>query len=704
VTDALNNATEYTYDEVGNKLTQKDTLGRITQWEYDNYGRSIKRVLPLGQEESFTYDLVGNVLTHKDFNGNTISCAYDSGNRMTSRTYPNSVEEKFYYTATGKQDTIIDARGTTIYKYDNGDRLIQAISTNGLSISYGYDTMGNRTSLTVPSGASACTYDQLNRFKTVTDPNGGVTTYSYDKVGNRKSVTYPNGTMTEYFYNTLNRLTRLENRKSNGMLISSYFYTLGLSGNRVKVTENSGRAVDYAYDGTYKLTQETINDPDFGLKTISYTYDAVGNRLTKTDNGVITNYSYDTNDRLLAESSQLTAVSYQYDNNGNTISKTEGLNSTIYNFDYLNRLIQVNTGTSIVQYAYDTDGTRMQKVVDGVVTNYLVDKNRDYSQVLEERDSGGSLVVSYNYGDDLISQKRNGVVSYYHYDGQLSTRQLTDAAQNVTDGYTYDAFGVLINRFGATINDYLYTGEQYDANVGFYYLRARYMNPSNGRFLTMDTWPGSVFEPAGLHKYVYVSQNPINFNDPPGMFTLTETTIAMVIGGILGTANYLIGYFSKPQDKREFDLFDMIISTALGVLGGYLAPIKIFTWRSVIATSAINAFTSACRYVANWFVHGGESLNAYAFFISLTKGAISGLVKGTLFKLGFTATVGTTNKMAIGITRGIIGSVTSEIVEELFNGTKEYLKENVRPEVDKAVNIIIELIQGRRDWMFQFNK
>lgn len=182
----------------------------------------------------------------------------------------------------------------------------------------------------------------------------------------------------------------------------------------------------------------------------------------------------------------------------------------------------------------------------------------------------------------------------------------------------------------------------------------------------MDSWPGSVFEPGSLHKYVYVFQNPINYNDPLGMFTLTETTIAMVVGGILGAANYLIGYFSEPQDKRDFDLFDMIISTALGVLGGYLAPLKIFTWRSVIATSAINAFTSACRYVANWGKNGGEDLNAYAFFISLTKGAVSGLVKGTLFKLGFTATTGTANKMAIGITRGIAGSVTSEIVEAVI--------------------------------------
>jgi len=100
------------------------------------------------------------------------------------------------------------------------------------------------------------------------------------------------------------------------------------------------------------------------------------------------------------------------------------------------------------------------------------------------------------------------LTSYYHYDGQLSTRQLTDGSQTVTDTYTYDAFGNLLNRSGATENDYLYTGEQYDPNIGFYYLRARYYNQAIGRFLTMDTYQGSVFEPASLHKYLYCAGCP----------------------------------------------------------------------------------------------------------------------------------------------------------------------------------------------------
>ena len=73
---------------------------------------------------------------------------------------------------------------------------------------------------------------------------------------------------------------------------------------------------------------------------------------------------------------------------------------------------------------------------------------------------------------------------------------------------------VLIPTTGMTSNNYLYTGEQYDPNIGFYYPRARYMNPENGRFLTTDPFPGLMLEPVILHKYLYVANNPVVNIDP----------------------------------------------------------------------------------------------------------------------------------------------------------------------------------------------
>ena len=41
-------------------------------------------------------------------------------------------------------------------------------------------------------------------------------------------------------------------------------------------------------------------------------------------------------------------------------------------------------------------------------------------------------------------------------------------------------------------NEFLYTGEQYSENTGLYYLRARYMDPSTGTFISMDSYGGSI--------------------------------------------------------------------------------------------------------------------------------------------------------------------------------------------------------------------
>ncbi|MFH2046859.1 MAG: RHS repeat-associated core domain-containing protein [Pseudomonadota bacterium] len=373
----------------------------------------------------------------------------------------------------------------------------------------------------------------MNRLSTTIAPDSGLTSYSYDAVGNRASVTYPNGTTAAYTYDSLNRLTLLENRKSGGELISSYNYTLGPAGNRLSVAEQSGRTVNYTYDALYRLTQEAIADPALGNETIGYTYDDFGNRLTKTDASGTISYTYDANDRMLSEAGPTSIATYTYDDNGNTLSKTEGLDTTLYSYDFENRLVGVNSAAGAIAYGYDSDGIRVAKSTGAVITRYLVDKNRDYAQVLEETDNG-SLTVSYVYGDDLISQNR-GSSYYYLYDGQMSTRQLVDNSEAVLNEYTYDAFGIILGQAGVVANNYMYTGEQYDPNAGFYYLRARYYNQNVGRFITSDMFEGLENDPLTLHKYLYANGNPVMNLDSSGYLStsLAETLTVMGISHAL---------------------------------------------------------------------------------------------------------------------------------------------------------------------------
>ena len=197
-----------------------------------------------------------------------------------------------------------------------------------------------------------------------------------------------------------------------------------------------------------------------------------------------------------------------------------------------------------VGYAYDADGIRVSSAAGGSVTDYVVDKNRQYAQVLEEKNAAGS--VSYVHGDDLISRKQGGEVRYYVYDGHGSVRQLTDADGTVTDSYIYDAFGNLRDHVGNSDNRYLYAGEQYDPDAGLYYLRARYYDPGNGRFLTHDPYIGNPEQPVTLHRYLYGNANPVTYIDPSGEFSLAEVAHTSAIIGLLANA----GSYSFMQGRE----------------------------------------------------------------------------------------------------------------------------------------------------------
>jgi RHS repeat-associated protein len=94
-----------------------------------------------------------------------------------------------------------------------------------------------------------------------------------------------------------------------------------------------------------------------------------------------------------------------------------------------------------------------------------------------------------------------------------------DCARELASGSCVDAFGVEIRRSGSTDVEHLYRGEAFDPNVGFYYLRARWMDPRTGRFTQQDRWAGRVNDPLTLNKYLYAHANPVDGWDPTGFFT-----------------------------------------------------------------------------------------------------------------------------------------------------------------------------------------
>ena len=68
-----------------------------------------------------------------------------------------------------------------------------------------------------------------------------------------------------------------------------------------------------------------------------------------------------------------------------------------------------------------------------------------------------------------------------------------------------------------------YTGKPFDSATGLYYFNSRYYDPSTGRFVTEDSYQGSLNDPAALNRYVYVADNPIRYTDHTGHYMVDAT-------------------------------------------------------------------------------------------------------------------------------------------------------------------------------------
>lgn len=568
VQNALGLWTEYEYDEVGRLVAVEDASNQVTQYEYDKVGRRISTILPLGQRSSTTYDAVGSVSASTDFNGVTTNYVYDAQGRLVLEDYQDDADVAYTYTLTGQVKTITDGRGTTVFKYDAQDRLLSRTDPDGLyirpggpTIEYQYDIAGNRTAVSTPSGTTFYTFDEQNRLKTVTDPDNGTTSYQYDLAGNLVRTELPNNTLETRQYDDLNRLIGIHTKHidpdtGEETIITGFDYTLNVSGHRVSITQANGRQVDYKYDDLFRLTEENINN---GERVIHYSYDKVGNRLQRNDseNGV-TSYIYDANDRLLTEvleqeSTIVEIVTYDYDDNGNLIRRSNsGTGITTYEWNNDNRLVNVELPTSdFVSYEYDSEGIRVSKTVSGETKEYLIDNNRLNSQVLEEY-SGDDLLVSYIYGQDLISQERENNRYFYHIDGLGSITSLTDKNGQGFNEYSYDAFGNTLESNISIQNDYLFTGESYNSEIKQYYLRDRYYGPDTGRFIQQDRYKGRIDIPQSLNGYIYVENNPVNYIDPSG-FTPKAFNTGNFVHEFIGIDFTLKNYSIERAQGRRYD-------------------------------------------------------------------------------------------------------------------------------------------------------
>ena len=221
-------------------------------------------------------------------------------------------------------------------------------------------------------------------------------------------------------------------------------------------------------------------------------------------------------------------TTYEYDSNGSLLSETTTQLATgqilttdpatglplqpqvkSYSYNAFKQNISVtNADGPFQQNIYDALGLRISTIENGYRSDYIFDRG----SIIAELDGSGTLTSMNIRGYGLLAQKDDkGRLNYYLHNAHGDVTSLIDASGKVLNSYTYDAFGNTMAYAETVANRFRYAGEQLDAITGQYYLRARFYDPTVGRFTQEDTYRGD-----GLNLYAYVGNNPVKYVDPSG--------------------------------------------------------------------------------------------------------------------------------------------------------------------------------------------
>lgn len=496
LTDARGNVT--TYDFTDNELpwkvtrTENDGTSRVTTTEYDNANRlwkttdprngvetrlywpdgQLKSVQsPEGNKTTYDYDFAGQPTTLVEPNGNvtgatasdyTWTYGYDNAGNRTSEAHPDGGTRQISYDALNRPTQWTDALShTASVSYDANNNVITR--TDGLNHS------------------TISTYDKLDRRKTETDERNKTTTYAYFATGELQSVTTPLGNKTTYALDDDGRITSMVDPRGNVVGADPNQYTWNYqydaAGNRTRITDPLGNAIQYVYNALNDVTQTTdqrnnstsltydamnrlwkVIPPTAGasgnLET-SYTYDAAGNLASRTDpNGHASDWSYDLDGRITSRTTPIGTWNLSYDADGNVKTKetpmgrstqTSADGTITYGYDRMSRLtgVDYSDNTPDVTRTYDLAG-RLQTMVDGsgtVTYSYdNADRPTDITRIGGDIGIDGTFHYDYNNAGDITGRTypdTTATTQAFDDDGRITSITSGSAATS----FDYDAAG-----------------------------------------------------------------------------------------------------------------------------------------------------------------------------------------------------------------------------------------------------------------------
>lgn len=504
IVDPTGSQIALSYESGHNRLNElRDSRGKVTMFSYDESGNLKRITYPDGSKEQFDCNTFGYLISKTDRKNQVIKYTYDNNGLLTSKLYPDGSSFIYSYDSMGRMKQARDLEGEIDFKYDIMDRVLSVMYPGNRTFMYAYDAAGRKTSMIDPDGVILkYKYDQTGRPIAIENESGSiVVSYNFSKAGKCIQKTLGNGAYSIYQQDPNGHLNKIMNYGPDGKLISWYNYTYDIVGNTISKETIEGKE-SYTYDDLDQLTSVTYSD---GVKDI-FTYDKMGNRISITQKGKSVEYLV--ND--LNQYEYIDSTKYNYDANGNLIEVATGGERSNYYYDYENRLIQVKTPTKTINYTYDAFGLLNSRSDSNGRVRYLWD---DYQMAIEENNNHNT-VTRFIYGytlDEPIYMAKKGSEYYYMQDGQFSTTELTNLDGERAEHYIYNPFGEpeMTSSIG---NPYLFTGRWYDVDAMLQYNRYRYYMPSLGRFITAD--PININ--GGFNLYMYAFNNPMRWMDPWG--------------------------------------------------------------------------------------------------------------------------------------------------------------------------------------------